>query len=171
MGTYQKIEAAGGKMPRKLKKQIKKMPIGSYCYGSAIGDKGKIVNGKRKWETIFCPNFHGMKNPSKDGESQCYCSFLNKADDFLLADQVKICGDYAGFFPEFKKHKGLSSEEYMKIYKPKEWVWMQEKPEGMGMIRWLFEFEKKQERERKETLKEQKLQKQHNREIRSLLKR
>jgi hypothetical protein len=105
MGHYQKIEKGGGKMPRKLKKRIKKMPIGSYCYGFAIGDKGRMVNRKRKWITICCPYFHGMKKLSKDGEDQCHCSFLNEVDDFLLTDQVKICGDYAGFFPEFKNYK------------------------------------------------------------------
>lgn len=157
MGTYQKIEVGDGKMPRKLKKRIKKIPVGSYCYGSAIGDKGKMVNGKRQRNGGCCTFFHGMEKLSKDGEQQFYCSFLHKADDFLLTDQVKICGHYEDFFSEFKHNKGLSHEENMKKYHPKEWAWMLEKPEGIGMIRWLFEFEKQQEREKKERLRAKKL--------------
>lgn len=64
-----------------LKAQIARIPIGSYCYGSAIGAVPEIVYGKQKWTTITCPFW-----------SECYCSFLKVEEDLLLSDQVKICG-------------------------------------------------------------------------------
>ncbi|MCG3167830.1 MAG: hypothetical protein POELPBGB_03625 [Bacteroidia bacterium] len=64
-----------------LKEQIAKIPIGSYCYGSAIGEIPKIVDGKPKYTTISCPFW-----------TENFCSFLKVEDFGLLEDQVKICG-------------------------------------------------------------------------------
>jgi len=148
MGHFQKIQAAGGKMPRKLKKRIKKIPVGSYCYGTALGDKGKMIHGKRKRDTIYCPYWKWVGKLSKDGDKQAYCSLVHEVDDFSLADQVKICGDYEYFFPEFKPLKGMTHEQIMQKYHPKEWAWMQEKQEGIGMIRWLWMKEQEEKKEK-----------------------
>lgn len=73
---------------------VAKIPVEYYCYGPALGDKGIVVeeNGKkfRKYQTIGCPY-------SKDD----YCSFVNRYDDVLLPDQVKICNieKYYKYFP------------------------------------------------------------------------
>lgn len=64
-----------------LKAQIARIPIGSYCYGSAIGATPEIVDGKQQWTTITCPFWN-----------ECYCSFLNIEDDMMLPDHTKICG-------------------------------------------------------------------------------
>ena len=70
------------RLPRKLKKKIKKLPIGSYCYGSTIGDKGRMVNGRRRYKTVHCPF----------GMHQTHCGLLNTHEYLMLSDSVKICG-------------------------------------------------------------------------------
>ena len=102
MSIYKRIKASNGKMPRKLKKKIKKIPVGRWCYGSAIGDKGKVVNHKRDWVTICCPYFHDVSKINDEDEDVSYCSFIKKTDDFLLTDMIKICDNYESFFKEFK---------------------------------------------------------------------
>lgn len=119
MSYYQKIQASGGKIPRKLKKRIKKIPVGDYCYGSTIGDKD---NG-----TKSCPYQHRVSKLSRDGERQAYCSFVHKVDDFILTDDVKICERYESFFPEFKHPK----IDYAAL--------INDKAQGIGVIKWLWE--------------------------------
>lgn len=70
------------RFPRKLKKQIKKIPVGSYCYGSAIGDKGRMINKELVQKTISCP-FH----------TTYFCKFLKQYDDTHLPDATKICNN------------------------------------------------------------------------------
>jgi hypothetical protein len=36
-------------------KLIGKIPVGDYCYGSALEDKGEEIEGKRVFKTIRCP--------------------------------------------------------------------------------------------------------------------
>ena len=73
---------------------VAKIPVGYYCYGPAIGDKGIVVKEEgrryRKYTTIGCPY-------CKDD----YCSFVKEYDDLLLPDQVKICNidKYYKYFP------------------------------------------------------------------------
>lgn len=79
------------RLPRKLKKQIKKMPVGNNCYGSMIGGKYKMVNGKRQYRGGCCPFWHNTKN-----EGVAYCSFLDEHNDFELLDLTKLIGCYYG---------------------------------------------------------------------------
>ena len=89
------------KYPRKLKKKLKKMmpliPVGSWCYGYALGNmkKGKLI-----WEskTIFCPFFHDRPDDPELGK-MAYCDFLKVKTDNELTDQVKICLGGAPFLP------------------------------------------------------------------------
>ena len=88
------------KIPRKLKKKVGKIPIGDYCYGSAIGEKPKKVNGRLKWTTILCPFW-----------SKTYCSFMNIHEYAFLEDQTKICRirDYKDVL-KVKGRKGKTPE-------------------------------------------------------------
>ena len=83
------------RLPRKLKKQIKKIPIGSYCYGSTIGGKYKMVNDQKLYKGGCCPFWHHSKI-----EGFAYCSLWREHNDFLLADQTKLlgCNYYGKFF-------------------------------------------------------------------------
>lgn len=73
---------------------VAKIPVGHYCYGPALGDKGVVVeeNGRRyrKYKTVSCPYCTGD-----------YCSFVDRHDEDLLPDQVKICNikKYYKYFP------------------------------------------------------------------------
>ncbi len=71
------------RIPRKLKKQIRKIPVGYYCYGSTFGAKPKTVNGKKKWITVSCPFHHDT-----------FCSLMKVVDFLCLPDSTKICGIY-----------------------------------------------------------------------------
>ena len=75
------------RFPRKMKKQIKQMPVGSYCYGSSIGAGHKMVNGKKQYKGGCCPFWHNSKK-----EGFAYCSFLHEHNDFELPDQTKLIG-------------------------------------------------------------------------------
>lgn len=81
------------RIPRKKKKMMKQIPVGNYCYGSYIGIKRKLVNGVKGFKGGCCPFHHSTKNPKI-----AFCSFLHKHDDFLLADQTKICGEAENYF-------------------------------------------------------------------------
>jgi hypothetical protein len=80
------------RFPRKLKKKLMQIPSTGFCYGSALGDKGKMVNGRKKYKHHICP-FH-----SKSGS---HCSLLNNkqfkdiedADyrTYAIKDQTAIC--------------------------------------------------------------------------------
>lgn len=79
------------RIPRKLKKKIKKIPIGSYCYSNiSIGDYEKAIRTEKNLRTykqkgtFHCPF----------GEHQTHCSLLNIHEYGLLNDGVKICGMY-----------------------------------------------------------------------------
>ena len=79
------------RLPRKFKAKIKRIPAGPYCYGEFLGSHPKTVNGIREWKGGFCPYWHRAKGEA--GEDATYCSFV-KQSDVLLADHIKICGDY-----------------------------------------------------------------------------
>lgn len=58
------------------------IPHGPYCYGSLspMDERGIMrVHGK-------CPYWESR------GERLAYCRYLQQEDDFILWDQVKICG-------------------------------------------------------------------------------
>ena len=99
------------RLPRKLKKQIKKIPIGSYCYGSTIGGKYKMVNHKKQYKGGCCPFWNMTKT-----EGVAFCSFLHERNDFELPDQTKLIGCYYGkyFTNEGKFSKNLVEQEEIK---------------------------------------------------------
>jgi len=67
---------------------VGKIPIGSWCYGSALGDEGEVIDGVRKFKTISCPYQKG-----KHG-----CSYLGIRDEWI--PEVKACNidKYYKFF-------------------------------------------------------------------------
>jgi hypothetical protein len=95
------------RLPRKHKKQIKKIPIGSYCYGSTIGGKYKMVNDKKKYKGRCCPFWHMTKT-----EGVAFCSFLHEHNDFELPDQTKLIGCYYG---KYFTNDGKFSKELVEI--------------------------------------------------------
>ena len=113
MEAYRKIILSGGKIPRKIKKLIKRIPVGMYCYGSKIGDKGKMEYGAKKYKGGCCPYHKLLKEPTEEEDAVAYCTFLKREDDFLLADQVKLCARYENLFPEFKDEDGEKDKKYM----------------------------------------------------------
>lgn len=101
-----------------IKEQIAKIPLGSYCYGSAIGEVPEIVDGKPKYTTITCPFW-----------SESYCSFLKVEEDLLLSDHVKICG-----------MQDIEDAVYAKKRIGKPQVWTNEKGESMKFTKDGFEI-------------------------------
>lgn len=67
---------------------VGKIPIGHWCYGSTLEDKGEVINGKLEYKTVLCPYF-------KDTH---YCSYLKMYDEFM--PDVKFCNikKYYKFF-------------------------------------------------------------------------
>jgi len=57
------------------------VPVGDYCYGSPLADKGMLINEAIRYQTRTCPYW-------RPGG---YCKLLKYFDDALLADQVKCC--------------------------------------------------------------------------------
>lgn len=77
------------RLPRKLKKKAKKIPIGSYCYADiTIGDFEKAVRTKKNMRTY---KRHGSFS-CPYGRHQTHCSLLNVHEYLMLPDAVKICG-------------------------------------------------------------------------------
>ena len=103
------------RLPRKLKKQVKKITVGSYCYSNInIGDYEKAVRMGKNLRT-YKPS---SSFPCPFGKHQTHCSLLNVHEYGLLPDGVKICGIY-----ELKDAIRLKSK------KGQEQIWYDEKGE------------------------------------------
>lgn len=76
------------KLPRKLKKKVQQIPIGSYCYADiTIGDYEKAKRLKKNIRTYKKKGSFSCIHSHKNN----YCALL-KIHDGLLSDSVKICG-------------------------------------------------------------------------------
>ena len=113
MEPYMKIIESGGKIPRKIKKRIKKIPVGDYCYGSKIGDKGKTEYGKKQYKGGCCPYYRFLKEATEEDDPVAYCTFVKRENDLELPDQVKICAKYERLFPEYRDDDGAKHKQYM----------------------------------------------------------
>lgn len=73
------------RLPRKLKKKISKIPMGSLCYGVSKRDIKAFM--KFKIGLRYCPFYSDLKSDGKFA----YCGFLNLKSDGLLSGEAKEC--------------------------------------------------------------------------------
>ena len=69
---------------------VGKIPIGDWCYGSALENEGEVINGVREFKTISCPYQKGKHS----------CTYLGIKDE--LIPEVKACNikQYYKFFKQ-----------------------------------------------------------------------
>ena len=100
------------RLPRKIKKKLKQIPYTGFCYGGAIGDNGKKINGMRKFKHHICPFNHG-----------CHCSILNNIapknsedwdyQEHCIDDMTAICHFDSPIVNNFLKHLTYKNNKFL----------------------------------------------------------